>query len=68
MKINKIVKKVEVSYYVTTDEEVYPEYRTDGNGNWERLMGQSWEPPTEGKEDSLETIFREEILMRLLFI
>ena len=67
MKINKIVKKVEVSYYVTTDEDVYPEYRTDGNGNWDRLMGGSWEP-ADRKDDSLGPLFREEIMKQWLIV
>lgn len=30
--------------YVTTDDDMYPEYRRMPSGEWEALMGSSWEP------------------------
>ena len=42
MKIKEISKSV--TYYVTTDEPDFPDYRTDENGtHWENAMGESWE-------------------------
>lgn len=43
MKILTVNK--ETTYYVETDDEEYPYYRCNENGNvWENLMGESWEP------------------------
>jgi hypothetical protein len=44
MKILNIQKVVETNYYLETDDKNYPFYRTNGKGNWECIMGQSWEP------------------------
>ena len=43
MKIQSIEKVITTYYYVETDEEDFPCYRTDGKGNWECAMGESWE-------------------------
>ena len=40
----KILSVKEIrEYLVETDEEEWSTYRTDGKGNWEVLMGCSWE-------------------------
>ena len=42
MKITEVWKAL--TYYVTTDDPDWPEYRTDATGEiWENLMGESWE-------------------------
>jgi hypothetical protein len=40
-----MIISIEPSYseYVTTDDEMYPEYRRYESGEWECLMGMSWE-------------------------
>ena len=64
MKIEKVEKVVETWYYVETDEKEYPSYRTDGKGNWERAMGESWEQWYHTKE--LDELLQEKL--RLSFI
>lgn len=32
-----------IEFLVETDDEEWDTYRTDGRGNWELLMGSSWE-------------------------
>jgi hypothetical protein len=40
----KILKITPVqSYIVKTDDKEWPYYRTDGKGNWENQIGESWE-------------------------
>lgn len=42
MKIINVTKSM--TYYVETDTEDFPYYRTNENGtDWENLMGDSWE-------------------------
>ena len=42
MKITDVTKSM--TYYVDTDNEDFPYYRTNENGSiWENLMGESWE-------------------------
>lgn len=42
MKITEVSKSM--TWYVDTDAEDFPYYRTDENGRtWENLMGDSWE-------------------------
>jgi hypothetical protein len=42
MKITEVSKSM--TYYMETDAENFPYYRTDENGrHWENLMGESWE-------------------------
>lgn len=42
MKITEVTKSM--TYYVDTDAEDFPYYRTDETGEtWENLMGESWE-------------------------
>jgi hypothetical protein len=42
MKITDVNK--DLTYYVDTDKEDFPYYRTDVDGrHWENLMGESWE-------------------------
>ena len=43
MKILSIEKSTNPRYFVETDQEDFPHYITDGNGNWERVMGESVE-------------------------
>ena len=41
MKITDVTKSM--TYYVDTDNEDFPYYRTNENGShWENLMGESW--------------------------
>jgi hypothetical protein len=55
MKITKLSKSM--TYYVDTDKEDFPYYRTDENGeNWENLMGESWEP-CYSQEEKLKKLF-----------
>jgi hypothetical protein len=43
MKITEVTKSM--TYYVDTDAEDFPYYRTNETGrHWENLMGDSWEP------------------------
>ncbi|QGT54428.1 hypothetical protein b3_0184 [Synechococcus phage B3] len=42
MKIINVTKCI--TYYVETNSDEFPDYRTDENGeNWENAMGESWE-------------------------
>jgi hypothetical protein len=45
------------SEIIVTDESVYPVYRRFSNGEWENLMGESWE--TAWDERELEEAYRE---------
>lgn len=44
-----------VTYYTTISSEYWPEWRYDG-GEWENLMGMSWEmmEPPEGLDEALK--------------
>ena len=54
MKIKEVWKSV--TYYVTTDDPQWPEYRTDENGaHWENAMGESWEAVYD--DEKLRTMF-----------
>lgn len=59
MKITDVTKSI--TYYMDTDKEEYPYYRTNENGShWENLMGDSWESvynPDEEKQ--LQKLFWE---------
>lgn len=59
MKITDVTKSI--TYYMDTDKEEYPYYRTNENGShWENLMGDSWESvynPDEKKQ--LQKLFWE---------
>ena len=56
MKITKVRK--ELTYYVTTDDPDWPEYRTDETGEiWENLMGESWESVYD--DEKLKMMFRD---------
>jgi hypothetical protein len=59
MKITDVNKNL--TYYVDTDKEDFPYYRTDVDGRcWENLMSDTWEPvynPDEEKE--LQELFLE---------
>jgi len=48
MKITEVTPITE--YIVETDNPNYPTYRTDGKGNWENQMGDSWEAVYATKE------------------
>lgn len=57
MKIESVEKIIE--YYVTTEDggsREWHNYRTDGKGNWEVLMGESWE--TDYLSDEIEKEFQ----------
>ena len=56
------MKIVEVSgpftyWVVETDTDEWPVYRRNGAGDWENLMGESWEPSYFG-ESALEALFQ----------
>jgi len=56
------MKIVEVSgpftyWVVETDTDEWPVYRRNGAGDWENLMGESWEPSYFG-ESTLEVLFQ----------
>ena len=54
MKITEVCKAL--TYYVTTDDPQWPEYRTDENGeHWENAMGESWEAVYD--DEKLRTMF-----------
>ena len=60
MKILEIKKIVEVNYYIEVLEDNpthYLNFRRSEGGNWERLMGESWEP-CYSLEDELELQFQ----------
>jgi hypothetical protein len=58
MKIIEVTKSM--TWYVETDAEDFPHYRTsDERGmNWENLMGESWEP-VYTPEKELQELFHE---------
>jgi len=43
MKVKSVQKIATVYYYVDTDGYPFPEYRRSEGGQWEHLMGESWE-------------------------
>ena len=56
MKITEVEK--DLTYYVTTDDPEFSEYRTDETGMyWEMAMGQSWEPVY--NDEKLKMMFRD---------
>jgi hypothetical protein len=44
-------------WVVETDTDEWPVYRRNGAGDWENLMGESWEPSYFG-ESTLEVLFQ----------
>ena len=59
-----MIISIEPSYsvYVTTDDEMYPEYRRYNSGEWECLMGMSWEYIHNSEE--LERQYQEFLLLQ----
>jgi hypothetical protein len=57
MKIENVEEIHEIVFYVETDENQYSRYRRSKNGDWERMMGESWESWYFVEE--LEKAFRE---------
>lgn len=56
MKITEVWKQL--TYYVTTDDPDFPEYRTnETDTDWENLMGESWEPVY--NDEKLKMMFRD---------
>ena len=53
-------KRIEVNYYITTDEEYFPFYRRSEHGIWENMMGESWEPVHGNNEKRIEQLFQQE--------
>jgi hypothetical protein len=60
-KIIEFEKLIEINYYITTDEEVYPLYRRSEHGSWENQMGESWESVNGVHEIELEQLFQMEV-------
>ena len=58
MKIEKVEKVTETNYYITTDDEHWYFYRRSENGDWEVLMGESWETLFL-REQEMERAFQE---------
>ena len=55
----KSVQKIAITYfYVETDDELFPEYRRSESGQWEHLMGESWESYYNDDQGSLEQAFQ----------
>lgn len=55
----KIIDSWEITATVIdTDETDFPTYRRYSSGNWEQLMGQSWEPVYSGEKE-LEQMYQE---------
>ena len=59
MRIIEIETRIEINYYITTDDDTYPYYRRSKYGTLENLMGESWEPVYGDKEIKLEQLFQE---------
>jgi len=59
MKITKVSKSL--TYYITTDDPEFPDYRTDDNGeNWENYLGGIWNPVFDYvRIKELQELFRE---------
>lgn len=57
MKVKSAQKIAAVYYYVTTDDELFPDYRRSESGNWEHQIGESWESWYD--DGALEKAFQE---------
>ena len=56
MKITNVTKTI--LYQVETDDDVYPDYRTDENGEeWENYLGGIWQPIFGEQRKRLQQMF-----------
>ena len=58
MKVTSVQKIATVYFYVETDS-VFPEYRRSEKGQWEHLLGESYEPYYDEDQGALEQAFQE---------